>query len=94
MQFEHALKSELLYYDISLINCVNGNDASACPGHEYGLRIEGHGMQNCQTLECAANAYCPVDAYYVPVPGAHQPVKSCGQGEFHGALDFIACADL
>ena len=80
VQFEYALnKSGLLYHDISLTKCASGNDASACPGHVHGLKVEGHGMQDCQTLECAANAYCPADACYVPMPGAYQPVKTCGQ---------------
>ena len=65
VQVEYALnKFGLLYHDISLTKCVSGNDASACPGHVHGLKVEGHGMQGCQTLECAANAYCPADACY------------------------------
>lgn len=95
LKFEYALnKSGLLYHDISLTKCASDNDASACPGHVHGLKVEGHGMQDCQTLECAANAYCPADACYVPMPGAYQPVKTCSQNWFRGALDFIACADL
>ena len=61
VQSEYALnKSGLLYHGISLTKRASGNDASACPGHVHGLKVEGHGMQGCQTLECAANAYCPV----------------------------------
>jgi hypothetical protein len=42
VQFEYALnKSGLLYHDISLTNCASGNDASACPGHVHGLKVEG-----------------------------------------------------
>ena len=80
VQFEYALnKSGLLYHDISLTKCASGNDASACPGHVHGPEVEGHDMQDCQTLECVANAYCPADACYVPMPGACQPAKTCGQ---------------
>ena len=80
VQFEYAFnKSGSLYHDISLTKCASGNDASACSGHVHGLKVEGHGMQDCQTLECAANAYCPADACYVPMPGAYQPAKTCGQ---------------
>ena len=56
-----------------------------------GLRVGGMACMTCQTLECATNTHCPAD---VPVPGAYQSVKTCGQSEFRGALDLIACADL
>ncbi|KAF1976292.1 hypothetical protein BU23DRAFT_629974 [Bimuria novae-zelandiae CBS 107.79] len=38
-QFEYAVADNILYYDILLVNCAKGSDASACPGHVAGLEI-------------------------------------------------------
>jgi hypothetical protein len=46
VQFEYALNNNFVYYDMSYINCncAHGTDASACPAHEKGMRIDGDGM--------------------------------------------------
>ena len=94
VQFEYALNNDLIYYDMSYINCAHGTDASACPAHERGMRINGDGMGGtCGILWCRPNRYCPDNAYYVPVPGDFQPVKTCGAGEVHGNLVMIMCSD-
>ncbi|KAF2489579.1 hypothetical protein BU16DRAFT_597003 [Lophium mytilinum] len=76
-QFEYSITGGRVWYDISLIDCVKGGDASQCPGHEAGLKIHGDGGD---VMRCAPGSYCAAEAYYVPVPGAVQPVGSAVAG--------------
>lgn len=81
-----------MYYDISLIDCVQGGYAGNCPGHEAGLKawsfVDGN-VGGCKVLQCAPGADCSSQAYYVPVPGHIQPVKACGLG---AGLVFEVCS--
>jgi hypothetical protein len=47
-QFEYAIDpaQNVLYYDISYVNCANGKAASNCPGHELGHAITSAEVSN------------------------------------------------
>jgi hypothetical protein len=40
-QFEYAIEpaQNMIYYDISYVNCAQGKSAANCPGHERGHAI-------------------------------------------------------
>ncbi|KAF1926530.1 uncharacterized protein M421DRAFT_48188, partial [Didymella exigua CBS 183.55] len=83
-QFEYSIADSSIWYDISFVDCANGEDASSCPGHDEGLSIVGS-TSACETANCAAGSYCPTQIYYVDVPtqklGLADPVFGCpGQG--------------
>ncbi|KAF2873671.1 hypothetical protein BDV95DRAFT_605153 [Massariosphaeria phaeospora] len=88
-QFEYAI-TDRLYYDMSLIDCVKGNDASACLGHESGLQAaSGPG---CQKLMCAPGEYCDTQAYFIPEAGyGPASVKDCPKDM---GVKFELCAAL
>ncbi|KAL6702387.1 hypothetical protein ACN47E_002346 [Coniothyrium glycines] len=79
-QFEYSIVNNQLWYDISFVDCANGEDASNCPGHAEGLAMSGSNTA-CRSVECAAGQYCPTTAYYVPQPlvqlGLAEPVYTC-----------------
>ncbi|KAJ4348853.1 uncharacterized protein N0V89_010232 [Didymosphaeria variabile] len=39
-QFEYAISNGQLYYDISFVDCAQGEGADNCPGHHNGLGID------------------------------------------------------
>jgi hypothetical protein len=83
-QFEYSIADGNLWYDISFVDCANGEDASSCPGHDEGLSMDGS-TSACGSLNCAAGTYCPTQIYYVDFPmqklGLEDPVFTCpGQG--------------
>lgn len=92
VQFEYTIDKNELFYDLSFVNCADGRDASACPGHGAGLKINGWG-NFCKTVTCAPGAYCPRQAYYDPdgPDGPYEPTKSCGKGHLKGNLEFTMC---
>ncbi|KNG51124.1 bys1 domain-containing protein [Stemphylium lycopersici] len=79
-QFEYSLAGGKLWYDISFVNCAQGETASSCPGHVDGLKMYGSNSE-CGTADCAAGSYCPSESYYVDQPliklGLKEPVFSC-----------------
>ncbi|KAF2466122.1 uncharacterized protein BDR25DRAFT_190795, partial [Lindgomyces ingoldianus] len=80
-QFEYSLSDDAVWYDISLIDCVEGDDASHCPGHEAGLQVvAGTNDYGCGKMECKPGETCKESVYYVPVPGQKQPVGRCNRG--------------
>ncbi|KAF2792593.1 hypothetical protein K505DRAFT_338561 [Melanomma pulvis-pyrius CBS 109.77] len=87
-QFEYTV-TDTLWYDISLIDCANGNDAGGCPGHEGGIRLEATG-DGCAVAECAANSYCPDQAYFVW--NDDLATKSCGPGQAGGDVTMTLCS--
>lgn len=93
-QFEYAFFSNgTLYYDISLIDCVQGTNATMCPGWELGLRmVGGTDDGECGEWYCPPGEYCPADAYYVPWPGLKHPVKMCSGKEKEGEISFVLCS--
>ena len=96
-QFEYSY----LYYDVSFVNCATLISNSPerrvfsganCPGWDNGIVINGTGV-GCQTMKCNAKEYCPYDAYFEPVPGVYQPVRSCS-GESSTDLSLLLCVDM
>ncbi|EUC42829.1 hypothetical protein COCMIDRAFT_102510 [Bipolaris oryzae ATCC 44560] len=79
-QFEYSIAGGKIWYDISFVNCAEGDSASACPGHAEGLAMRGTDDQ-CSAADCAAGDYCPTQAYYVDTPliklGLKEPVFDC-----------------
>lgn len=83
-QFEYSIADGNIWYDISFVDCANGEDASACPGHDEGLAMDSPNSA-CGQANCAAGSYCPTQVYYVDLPmqklGLEDPVFGCpGQG--------------
>jgi len=79
-QFEYSLAGGQLWYDISFVNCAQGEGASSCPGHADGLKMWGSDSK-CGQADCAPGSYCPSQSYYVDQPliklGIDEPVFSC-----------------
>lgn len=82
-QFEYSFAAGQIWYDISFVDCANGNDASSCPGHADGLAMSTSDS-SCTSVKCAPGAYCPDQAYYVDFPsaktGVMDPNFPCAQG--------------
>jgi hypothetical protein len=79
-QFEYSIASGQLWYDISFVDCANGESATNCPGHDEGLSVSANN-DSCGTLDCPAGQYCPESIYYVDQPlqklGIAEPVFMC-----------------
>lgn len=79
-QFEYTIAGGKIWYDISFVNCADGESASNCPGHAEGLSMRGSGS-GCSAASCEAGSYCPTQAYYVDQPliklGIKEPVFDC-----------------
>ncbi|KAF2470180.1 uncharacterized protein BDR25DRAFT_226664 [Lindgomyces ingoldianus] len=95
-QFEYAIDTGLIYYDISFVDCAVGQSADNCPGHEKGLRIDS-AEPSCLPLNCPSGTYCVNDAYYVDDPnvklGIPAPVKTCARDMLGMDLVFRVCGD-
>ena len=94
-QFEYAISNNVLYYDISLVDCAVGQDASNCPGHIAGLEIYSPNQRKCNRVTCKSNTFCPEKAYYVDTPvtklGHQEPVFGCGDAGTGADLTFVLC---
>lgn len=79
-QFEYSISNGGMWYDVSFVDCANGQDASSCPGHAEGLSMVGS-TSACGSASCAAGSYCPTQSYYVDFPmqklGLEDPVFGC-----------------
>lgn len=49
-----------LWYNLSLLTCMQGGDLSACAGHEDGLQL---GNAVSKSFQCAAGSWCDDQAY-------------------------------
>jgi len=83
-QFEYSIADGNIWYDISFVNCAQGESASECPGHDKGLAMDSP-EPACGKANCAAGSYCPTQVYYVDFPkpklGLDDPVFGCpGKG--------------
>lgn len=95
-QFEYAITNNQLWYDISFVNCANGQDASNCPGHEMGLAMDSPNA-GCGKVNCAGGSYCPTQSYYVDFPmpklGLQDPVFTCPGAGTGMDLYMKVCSD-
>lgn len=66
-QFEYSVQPDQIWYDISFVDCANGEDASNCPGHSEGLSMYPSDS-SCTVVSCAPGSYCPTQAYYLDQP--------------------------
>jgi len=66
-QFEYSIAAGQLWYDISFVDCANGESASNCPGHDEGLAMDASD-DSCGKIDCEAGTYCPSQIYYVDQP--------------------------
>jgi hypothetical protein len=95
-QFEYSTISGKLWYNISFVNCANGDNADSCPGHDMGLAVDSPD-QSCAPINCAGGSYCPTQAYYVDQPliklGIQEPVFSCSADGAEMDLYMKVCSD-
>lgn len=95
-QFEYAIANNIIYYDISYVDCAKGKSAANCPGHKQGHMIDS-AEKACGLLKCKGNSYCPTQAYYVDQPliklGIPEPVKGCGNKGTGMNIWFTMCSD-
>jgi hypothetical protein len=90
-QFEYTLdkKTGVVYYDMSLIDCVKGRDSKQCVGHEKGLSLSAG--KGCKAFKCRPGEYCDKQAYFIPEAGYAKiaPVAGCAA---KGGLVFELCS--
>jgi hypothetical protein len=95
-QFEYSIVNNELWFDISFVNCANGQSSSSCPGADGGLTMSSPNSA-CGSINCAANSYCPSQAYFVDQPmlklGLLEPVFSCPGAGANMDLNMKVCAD-
>jgi hypothetical protein len=69
VQIEYSVAGNVLYYDMSLIDCLafkdglRTKDASGCVGLESGLQLGNQGF----SFQCAKGAWCDDQAYFYEV---------------------------
>jgi len=95
-QFEYSIVDNVIWFDISLVNCVKDKDASACPGHSQGLAIDSPN-RSCGHIACSGGSYCPTQAYFVDTPmqklGLKEPVFTCPGAGTDLDLNMKICSD-
>lgn len=95
-QFEYSIVNNQIWYDISLVDCAKGQDASACPGHDFGLAMDSPD-QSCGKVDCEKGSYCPSQAYFVDTPmqklGLQEPVFTCPGAGTGMDLYMKVCSD-
>ncbi|KAJ4291049.1 hypothetical protein N0V90_010247 [Kalmusia sp. IMI 367209] len=92
-QFEYSV-ADTLWYDISLIDCVNmgpngGVDGANCAGYEAGIRLEATGGQ-CAVAHLPPSTHDPAQAYFVW--NDDLSTKSCLPGQNQGDITMTLCA--
>lgn len=79
-QFEYSIVNNQVWFDLSFVNCANGQSSSSCPGADKGLSMNSPNSA-CGSLSCAPGSYCPTQAYFVDTPvqklGIAEPVFTC-----------------
>ncbi|KAF2640575.1 hypothetical protein P280DRAFT_400456 [Massarina eburnea CBS 473.64] len=95
-QFEYAIASNKIWYDISLVNCASGKTATNCPGYANGLSMDSPNAK-CGKINCKGGSYCPTQAYWVDTPvqklGIAEPVFGCGDAGASMDLNMRVCGD-
>ena len=87
-QFEYTV-TDTLWYDISLIDCITGDDGSRCPGYEAGIRMEASGG-DCAVANLPANTRATDQAYFVF--NDDWATKSCQAGQAGGDVTMTLCS--
>ncbi|KAF9731391.1 hypothetical protein PMIN06_003159 [Paraphaeosphaeria minitans] len=92
-QFEYSV-ADTLWYDISLIDCVNfgadgGVDGANCAGFDAGIRLEATGG-TCAVASLPPNTHDPSQAYFVW--NDDLSTKSCLPGEVGGDITMTLCS--
>lgn len=93
-QFEYTV-ADTLWYDISLIDCVNiasdGSvvDGANCAGYDGGIRMEATNG-NCAVAALPPNTHDNTQAYFVW--NDDLSTKSCQPGENTGDVTMTLCA--
>lgn len=95
-QFEYSIANNELWFDISLVNCAEGDSSANCPGADGGLAVTSPNSA-CGSIDCAANSYCPTQAYFVDQPmlklGLQEPVFTCPGAGTSMDLVMKTCSD-
>jgi hypothetical protein len=95
-QFEYSIVNNELWFDISFVNCAQGQSTSNCPGADGGLAMSSPNSA-CGSINCAPGSYCPTQAYFVDQPllklGIQEPVFSCPGAGASMDLNMKVCAD-
>jgi hypothetical protein len=95
-QFEYSIVNNQLWFDISFVNCANGESSANCPGADGGLSMSSPNTA-CGKINCAANTYCPSQAYFIDQPmlklGLQEPVFTCPGAGVSMDLVMKTCSD-
>jgi hypothetical protein len=95
-QFEYSIINNELWFDISFVNCADGQSASNCPGADGGLAMSSPNSA-CGKIDCTPNSYCPTQAYFVDQPmlklGIQEPVFTCPGAGAGMDLNMKVCSD-
>lgn len=95
-QFEYSIVNNQLWFDISFVNCANGESSASCPGADAGLSMSSPNAA-CGSVHCAGGSYCPSQAYFIDQPmlklGLEEPVFTCPGAGTGMDLNMKVCAD-
>jgi hypothetical protein len=95
-QLEYTVAGGQLWYDISLVNCAEGQDGAACPGWDKGLSINTT-ESACGNTQCQGSTFCTASAYFVDTPllklGTAEPVFTCPGAGLNMDLVYTLCSD-
>jgi hypothetical protein len=95
-QFEYSIINNQMWYDISFVNCAQGESSANCPGADGGLAMSSPNSA-CGSVNCAPGSYCPSQAYFVDQPmlklGLQEPVFTCPGAGANMDLNMKVCAD-
>lgn len=93
LQFEYTAKDGLIWYNLSMIDCLKAGrdsaDGSSCPGWEGGL--QGGGGGTCKKFTCGPGQKCDGEVYWIEEFGGKDgaPVSSCA---IENGVTFELCA--
>jgi hypothetical protein len=95
-QLEYVVAANQLWFDISLVDCANGNSGANCPGWDMGLAVDSP-EPKCGKSSCKGSTFCPAQAYFVDQPlikqGVLEPVFTCPGAGLNMDLVYKLCAD-
>lgn len=95
-QFEYTVAGNSLWYDISLVDCAQGQSGENCPGWSQGYSITSND-EKCGTTQCEGGSFCTDSAYFVDQPliklGTREPVFTCPGAGTGMDLIYTLCSD-